>query len=602
LVLLRIHEALIPGGTLRLALLKEIPEDENLRQEWDALVEGVDQPQVFYTYEWALAVQRTYGAALRPLLFLLRDKGDCLRGIAALATSPEAEQASFLCATTGDYCDFLSLPEHREALVAAVMRELRRQNIGEIRLANLPADSATVPALRHAARSQGYHCFSRTAYICAQVSLRALQRRGENKPVLPRKKMLRRFLNAMGREAPVRLEHTRSWEQAEAVLPGFIEAHIARFLATGRISNLASKERQLFLAQLAKLLSERGWFALTTFAAGQRIFAWNYGFQFRSTWFWYQPTFDSDFEKYSPGFCLLAKLIEEAADKPELQTVDLGLGAEDYKERFANRTRETLYVTLTSSGTAHLREVARYRAATIVKLQPQVEVAARSITEQWRRLREGFAGKTISQVFAKTVRRVQQLLWLETEVKFYKVSAGNCPNSGEMILPLDLPQLARAASAYMEDGQTLAYLLRSAARLRSGGASGFVMVDHNGTPLHFVWVAAFDGFFLSELNAPVNGPSPKAVMLFDCWTPLAVRGRGHYAQAVGLVARKARAEGKEPWIFSAATNCASVRALEKAGFGWQYSLTRRRILWWERITKPPRSESNAAAEEISASV
>jgi CelD/BcsL family acetyltransferase involved in cellulose biosynthesis len=137
---------------------------------------------------------------------------------------------------------------------------------------------------------------------------------------LPRKKMLRRFLNAMGREAPVRLDHARSWEEAEAVLPGFIEAHITRFLVTGRISNFARKERQLFLAQLAKLLSERGWFALTTFAAGHKRFAWNYGFRFLSTWFWYQPTFDSDFEKYSPGFCLLAKLIEEAADTSELPT------------------------------------------------------------------------------------------------------------------------------------------------------------------------------------------------------------------------------------------------------------------------------------------
>jgi len=40
--------------------LKEIPEDVNLRQQWNALVKRVDRPEVFYTYDWSLAVQRAY--------------------------------------------------------------------------------------------------------------------------------------------------------------------------------------------------------------------------------------------------------------------------------------------------------------------------------------------------------------------------------------------------------------------------------------------------------------------------------------------------------------------------------------------------------------
>ena len=74
------------------------------------MVERVDQPQVFYTYEWALAVQRAYSATLRPLIFLAYDEQASLSGVAALATTRAGDQASFLCATTGDYCDFLSLP------------------------------------------------------------------------------------------------------------------------------------------------------------------------------------------------------------------------------------------------------------------------------------------------------------------------------------------------------------------------------------------------------------------------------------------------------------------------------------------------------------
>jgi hypothetical protein len=195
---------------VRLILLKQIPEDAELRQQWNALVKSLDRPQVFYTYEWALAVQRAYYATLHTLLFLAYDEQESLRGIAALA-GDDAGRVTFLCATTGDYCDFLAEPAQKPGFVISVLEELKRQEIKSITLTNLPADSDSVAALRLASQQTGFHSFSRTAYVCAQVCLATLPRRpAENKPVLPRKKMLRRFLNAMGREQPVRLEHART--------------------------------------------------------------------------------------------------------------------------------------------------------------------------------------------------------------------------------------------------------------------------------------------------------------------------------------------------------------------------------------------------------
>jgi len=370
---------------LRLVVLNEIPEDANLRRQWNDLALRVDRPQVFYTYEWSLAVQRAYPVSLNPVVFLAYDEGNSLRGVVALATDTN-RRASFLCATTGDYCDFLSLPDDRPTFVDAVLAELRQRNVCDVTLTNLPADSATVTALRQTSEQTGYHLFARTAYICAQVSLAKLGRRpGENKPVLPGKKMVRRSLAAMGREAPVLLDHARSWEVINPLLPEFADAHVARFQATGRVSNLASLERRVFLDELAKLLSKQGWVVLTRMMSGAKTLAWNYGFQFRDTWFWYQPTFDSSLEKYSPGFCLLAKLIEEAADNPALNVVDLGLGAEEYKERFANQSRETLYVTLRASIAKHAREILRYRIAELIKRSPRIESGTRAVISRVRR-------------------------------------------------------------------------------------------------------------------------------------------------------------------------------------------------------------------------
>jgi len=362
---------------LRLVVLNEIPEDAVLRRQWNELVVRVDQPQVFYTYEWSLAVQRAYSTTLHPLVFLAYDEKELLCGIAALATGPGG-RASFLCATTGDYCDFLSLPEHKRAFVRLVLAELRKSHRRMVTLTNLPADSTTVAALHEASQLNGYHSFARTAYICAQVSLDKLERRGPNKkPVLPGKKMVRRSLAAMGKEFPVRLDHARTWDDICPLLIDFADAHVARFQATGRTSHLARPERRLFLSELGKLLCERGWVVLTRMMSGEKTLAWNYGFQFDGAWFWYQPTFDNSLEKYSPGFCLLAKIVEEAADNTPMRVVDLGLGAEEYKERFANQSRETLYITLRASIAQHVREILWYRAAAAIKMSPNLEAGIR---------------------------------------------------------------------------------------------------------------------------------------------------------------------------------------------------------------------------------
>ena len=373
---------------MRIVVLNEIPDDPNLQRQWNALVQRIDRPQVFYTYEWSLAVQRAYGGALSPLIFLGYDDRESLHSLVALATESRGGRVSFLSATTGDYCDFLSLPDKKAAFVAAVLSELRERGMREITLTNLPADSGTLSAIQDSSAECGYRSFARTAYICAQVALNKLERRlNDNELVLPGRKMVRRSLKAMGRESPVRLVHARSWEEAAPILSEFVQAHISRFQATGRTSNLARPERRLFLEELTKLLSGPRWFVLTRMMAGEKTLAWNYGFQFDGTWFWYQPTFDTDLERYSPGFCLLTKLIEEAVDSPSLKVIDLGLGAEEYKERFANQTRKTVYVTLKTSVAKHVKEIVRYRTAEIIKASPRLEAGARKVVARLQGIR-----------------------------------------------------------------------------------------------------------------------------------------------------------------------------------------------------------------------
>jgi len=364
--------------SLRIVLHKEIPEDPNLHRQWNDLALQVERPEVFYTYEWALAVQSAYRGSIKPVVFL-GYKGDDLVGVASLATDLDEKRISFLAATTGDYCEFLTQPQQRAEFVDAVFAELGKTKASSVALANLPEDSATPAALRSAAGKHGFHLHMRPAYLCAQVELGSREQRQELKTALAGKKKLRRYLKAMEREGPVTFVHLQSHAQIQAALPGFADAHVARFVGTHRISSLATAERRHFLEDLARRFSDSGVVTLSLLMVNDQPVAWNYGFRFRGSWFWYQPTFDSRWVEQSPGYCLLARIVIEACDMGEMKRVDMGLGAEAYKERFENSTRQTLYATATKSWRRHLQEITRYRLANILKRSPQVESAVRRL-------------------------------------------------------------------------------------------------------------------------------------------------------------------------------------------------------------------------------
>jgi len=354
---------------LRIVLLREIPDDLTLHRRWNDLLLQMERPQVFYTCEWALAVQSAYRVKLKPLLFLAYE-GDDLVGVASLATDAEDLTVTFLAANTADYCEFLSPPQRRAEFVEAVFAELRRLGMSRVVLANLPADSATLAALRAAAKKHGFHMYVRPAYSCPQVELGSAAQREELKNAISRKRQVRRCLKALEQEGPLTMTYLRSWSEIQAALPGFFEALAERFRTKGSVSFVSTSERRWFMEELARRCSGDRGMTLSMLMVGGRTLAWSYGFQFQGSWFLYQTTFDIRSEENSPGYCLMARILMEACDINTLNLVDMGLGAEAYKEWFANSSRQTLYATLSISSLRHWREIARHRMAAGVKRFP----------------------------------------------------------------------------------------------------------------------------------------------------------------------------------------------------------------------------------------
>jgi CelD/BcsL family acetyltransferase involved in cellulose biosynthesis len=580
---------------MRIVLHRDIPDDPLLQQRWNALAQEMESPQIFYTHQWALAVSRAYCGSVLPLL-LLAYEGEKLTGVAALASDPDGKTAVFLCSTTADYCDLVSRPEHRAELLNAVLAELGRAGLPSVVFTSIPAESATMHVLASAARTNGYHLAVRPTAVCAQVDLGSQEQRASLKSALGKKKIFRYSMNSLGREGTVSFSHLATWEAIQPVLTSFSVAHVARFLAMGRISNVVTAQRRAFLSELARLLSASGWLVLSRMLVEDRAVAWNYGFQFQGSWFWYQPTFDTSYERLSPGYCLLSKIITEACDHSEMRVVDLGLGAEGYKERFANSFRATLHASLTKSLDRHARELVRYYAGRAVTHVPGAETAVRGVLNYIGERRRGFEQGSTQSIAAQRVKLLAALLNNCEEFVFYQwrddwpteddPARGQGVSSEELRLhPLELETLAIAAMSYEKEADTLSYLLRSARRSRLKKGEGFVLLDADGPPLHFCWVQDFEGFGMNGLKTRLNAPSQNAAIIFDCWTPQSKRRRGYFRSAISLAAQHLSKSGKEPWIFSAAGNSSAGRSIEEAGFERRYSMIWRKTLAWQRVSQ-----------------
>ena len=549
---------------MRFALHREIPEAEDFRRQWDGLVQGMERPEIFYTWEWAQAVWRGYAPEIRPLLFAgYRDEK--LAGIAALVVNEKSE-VSFLTAATADYCDFISTPDDRAEWIGMVLRQLSGMGLTDLRLGNLPADSASAPVLQAAARKAGYSVFTRPGYLCAQVRLNSPEDRERMRKTASHK--LKRMTKAAAELRTATAEHKGAWEDFSAEFSEFAISHVERFLAAGEVSNLVRQERRAFLTELARLLSAQGWLAFSTLRVGGRSIAWSCGFRFAGSWFYYQPTFGLADRRLSPGSYLLCRILQDAAADSGTRTVDLGLGDEGYKQQYANGGRQTLHITASRSKARLTWEVCRYRGAALVKRLPKVERVARSCVAGLAAMRTRGIPEQLSKVGLGLGRMFSdggRICFMEW------VGPGTPPIENLQVLPLSTRFIASAAMQYERDDETLRYLSRSGKRLQSGEGTGFALVITEGAPVHFCWVGPLEGFKMRGVDL-LKQPALGAVVIWDAWTPQSRRGGGYGVHCASLVASVMHESGKQVWI---AAPMDTAMPLERAGFVQRFSLAQK---------------------------
>jgi CelD/BcsL family acetyltransferase involved in cellulose biosynthesis len=356
---------------------REVPCDQRIVALWNELALRMEEPEVFFTWEWAYASASRFVDVKRPFVAVVYE-GTQLIGIAALALPANQRAAvTFLNEGTADYCDFVSVPNARMAVVSEILRALTRQNIRNFAFSNLPEKSVSVPCLDKVARELGFLVTSTTPSRCLRLMMADTKQRKNQKEELLKKRRLRKNLIALQTIGNVTMIEYTDAALIENCLPAFFKAHVVRFEARGLTSPCLSGNYRSFIETVTQLLASRQWIRMFCLQINGENIAWGIVLDFCNGWLWYMPTFCLEYERFSPGMILLRMVLQRALDADFLRFVDFGVGEESYKDRFANSAVSIIGKIVTKSRYRYIRLAIVTKLAIGLRRFPRLDIYIR---------------------------------------------------------------------------------------------------------------------------------------------------------------------------------------------------------------------------------
>jgi CelD/BcsL family acetyltransferase involved in cellulose biosynthesis len=240
-----------------------------------------------------------------------------------------------------DYLDIISRPEHLSSFLEALMEHLKGSQAPEWRLLdwyNLPQDSPTLPALQAAAEGMGWSYEQEPLQHCPYIPLP-----GDWETYLAgldkkqRHEVRRKMRRAEENYPPVRWYIVEDEASLDEELDGFLhlmaqDEKKEKFLTQAMRSQMRAAVHSAFQA---------GWLQLSFLMIGEERAASYLNFDYGNHIWVYNTGLDFTHRQLSPGWVLLAYLIQWAIEH-QRKAFDFMRGDEEYKYRFGAVDRRVM--------------------------------------------------------------------------------------------------------------------------------------------------------------------------------------------------------------------------------------------------------------------
>lgn len=320
---------------------------EQLREEWNELLEASDSNGLFLTWEWLFTWWKHLSGGRRLHIVTVR-LGRQLVAIAPLALRPSSlarllpfRALEFLGSGIigSDYLDFIIRRGQEREACRTLADYLSREKL-VLELTQLSKDACVAAEIAARLHQEAWNLAEAKTNVCPFINLSGhswesyLASLGSEH----RYNFGRRMKN-LTKRFEVRFEQARSEEQRRGSFALLVALHNMRWRDRGCSEAFYAANLLAFHQELSRLALERGWLRLFVLRLDGAPAAALYGFRYHRVFYFFQSGFDPNYGKHSVGLVTMGLAIKSAVEEGA-EEYDLLHGDEPYKFHWARTSRE----------------------------------------------------------------------------------------------------------------------------------------------------------------------------------------------------------------------------------------------------------------------
>ncbi len=315
--------------------------DSISKEAWDKVLNASPKISVFQTFGFQKAWWNNFGrSGGKSLLLLTAKKNGEVVGIAPLFVDRvpplRVPVIRFIGSPVADYMDFISVRGKERETTEAFYGFIKKRNAALTELIYIPDTRECF----HRGLA-GIEEIDAAPYIDLCGGWDAVSG-GLDKRLI---KDLARCERNLSDTGAVLFGRARGIEEAEGLLNAYFEMHIRRWKErAGRYSQFQSEVWQSFVKEAMGGLFGEGSIDLSYLKAGDRFIAFHFGYIYEGRFYYYMPSYDPDFYRYSPSKLLIKYLIKDSCDAG-LKIFDFLRGKESYKLNWTDKEKKLFSAT-----------------------------------------------------------------------------------------------------------------------------------------------------------------------------------------------------------------------------------------------------------------
>ena len=518
-----------------------------------------------------------FGDSYELLLYAARENGT-IAGIAPMMVHSQKNGFSklrvmeFVSTGEADYSDFIAIADRKFDVLKAFFSEFKREchRFDLISLENIPDRSQTPQFLRDVGRKLFPMMREVISNQCPALTIR-----GNEEFVLAclRKNDVKTRFNYLNKNGKLEYKIAETPDEILRELPSLFKLHEDRRFIAGGQSKFADPKPREFYKKLIEIMLPLGWLRFDSLKFNDEPIAYHFGFYYDDTLLHYTPAFNLDYYKRSPGTVIIKFMLEDCLER-NAKEFDFTRGAESYKKRFANLSRDNFRFEMYNNAFAwNIANWISSSKAWLGKKHPRV----------YSKLKNGLSSARISDIRSEIAYSLRKNgVWKTLFILAQTSIVGFIFHSSNTIIfrkILDNETTVQNSSFTIREGRLsdLYGIVEERTQLRrrqilplafqrlNDGERLFVAEKDNRI-VHYSWAITTKKFDIPEIGSHFDLETESGY-IYHCFTSTDARGYGIYPAVLRHICGIFKSEGlKEVYIYCMDKNITSIKGIEKAGF------------------------------------